>query len=266
MAAKPAAKAKATQIAEVKTQLPATNDLPDYLRVEGQSKGNENVTAKDLTIPRLGIIQGLSPQLESDNAKFIPGAQLGQMFNSLTNELYDTVYITDVYYRKEFGVFLKRKAGGGFRGSFPTEEEAVTAMEEMEDKANLECIETGVHFCLMLTPLDPDVELGIDNMQADGEIVLFMTSTKLKISRNLNSMIRKRGNTNRWAGVWRLDTTKETNTKGTFYNFIVSPNGWVSPQINAQCEEIYGTIGTRKVDREIDIEDEQGSDHADAKM
>lgn len=259
------AKAEKTAVSKPANTAVATanDDIPAHLRIDGPGKGNENVTAQDLTIPRLGLLQGLSPQLESGNAKFIPGATGGQMFNSLTNELYDVVFLTDIFYRKEYGVFVKRTAGGGFRGSFPSEEDAVTAMETMEGKNDLECIETGVHFCLMLEPIDPDQPLSMTNMKPGSEIVLFMTSTKLKVSRNLNSLIRNRGKVDRWASVWQLVTTKETNKKGTFYNYVVSPAGWVSPEIAQTCAEIYKNIGTRKVDRE-GVEEEESEDTAAA--
>lgn len=268
------AKARAgTALAEQKGgAVAASNAVPTHLQkaADQMGKGNENVTAADLTIPRIGLIQGLSPQIDPDSPKFIPGATMGQMFNSLTNELYDTIYLTDLFYRKEFGLFVKRKAGGGFRGSFPTEIDAVTAMEAMEDKANIECIETGVHFCLMLEAADPEKEFGMDNMKAVGEFVLFFTVTKLKVSRNLNSLIRNRGqNLDRWAGVFRLDSGKETNAKGTFYNYVVCPAGWVNAEVNAVASQTFDQIAAgkrEKIDREGAVDEDAGDPSASSKM
>lgn len=262
---KPAEDKKSTAVA---TQ--AAAQLPAHLRVEGQGRGNENVTAQDLTIPRLGLLQGLSPQLEPGHAKFIPGATVGQMFNSLTNELYDVVYFSDVCFRKEYGVFVKRTAGGGFRGSFATEVEAVTAMETMEGKADLECIETGVHFCVMLEPKDPEQDFSDENQKAVGEFVLFFTVTKLKVSRNLNSLIRNRQQpSDRWAGAWLMTSVKETNKKGTFFNYSVAPFGWVSAEVNDICKATYEQViaGNRKIDREGAVDDPDGSEiPANSKM
>lgn len=248
------AKAAGTAVAEkVRTEvaLPAASNVPDFLRVDGPLKGNENVGAKDLTIPRIMLLQALSPELDANEAKFVPGARAGQFCNSLTHELYDTLFISDIYYVKEYGIFVKRTSGGGFRGNAPSEADAIAKVEELmqQKREDLEVIETGIHFCL----------LHHDDGRPPEEIALYMTSTKLKVSRNLNSMIRLVP-CNRWAARWRLVPVQESNSKGKFYNISVSRDTdtpWVTADINSKCEEIYELIkaGNRKVDRGDDREE-----------
>ena len=60
--------------------------LPDFL-VGTAGVGNEAVTAQDVTFPRIGIIQALSPEIQKDHAKFIPGAQTGDLFDTLTRKI-----------------------------------------------------------------------------------------------------------------------------------------------------------------------------------
>jgi hypothetical protein len=230
---------------EVTTPAPAglstSTEMPDFLK-GSTGTGNENVQAADLVIPRLAIIQSQSPELDEDNAeKFIPGSKMGQMFNTLTREAMDYIFLVDCFYRKEYVVFVKRTEGGGFRGSYSTQAEANAAINESDAPDKLEVSETALHFCLVVNP---------DTGKAITEVVVPMTSTKLKVSRNWNSMIRMRGG-DRFAGIWKLTTRKEKNDKGTFYNFTVTPGPWVNEEIYAKAKELYEAVssGVKDVDR-----------------
>lgn len=232
-----------------------TNDeMPDFLK-GSTGLGNEGVKQEDITIPRLGIIQSQSPEIDADDpAKYIEGAKVGQIFNTLTREVYDRIIVVDTFFRKEFAVFVKRTAGGGFRGSYPTQKEAVAAVESSDKPMDLEIIETGLHFCVAVNP---------DTKAIIGEVVIPMTITKLKVSRAWNSMIVMQ-RADRFAGMWALTTKKEKNDKGTFYNFAVSPAGWVTPEIYAYAKVIYEAVSSGKKDVARDEAPEgSGASHED---
>lgn len=226
---------------------PAMNvdEMPEYLR-KGSGKGNENVEQTDLVIPRLGLIQDLSPQLDADNAeKYIHGAKVGQLFNTLTKDLYDSVPVCNLFFRKEYAVFIKREHGGGFRGAYPTQEEAVAGIEATDEPNKCEIVETGQHFCLLLEP---------ETQKVLGEIVVSCTATKLKVSRNWNSMIRMRGG-DRYAGTWTIGTVKEKNKKGQPYrNFTITPGPWVKEHVYKLAEKTYEEVmaGKKDVERTSD--------------
>lgn len=215
--------------------------MPDWMKSQAANLGNENVSNEDLVIPRLAIIQSQSPELDADDPKYIEGAKQGQMFNTLTRALYDAIYLVDCFFRKEYAVFVKRTEGGGFRGSFPTEKEAVQYVAGSEDAQKLEVTETAIHFCLAVNP---------DTGSVLGEVAVPMTSTKLKVSRNWNSMIRMRGG-DRFAGIWKMVTKKEKNDKGSFFNYNVSPGPWVSEAIYEAAKATYESIqsGMKDIDR-----------------
>ena len=218
-----------------------TDQVPDYLK--GTGAGNENVTAKDLTIPRLQIIQDLSPELDADNAeRFIVEAVKGNIFNTLTRDCFDSVKVVNVFYRMEYNVFVDRKRGGGFRGTYQNMPDAVAAVNAADHPEDLQIIDTGVHFVLILDDAGNPV----------GEAAIPMKSTQLKVSRNWNSLIRMRGdNLDRWAGVWQLATIKQKNDKGNYHNFNVSPAGWISQQGLGIAKRFYDAIvgGKKDIDR-----------------
>lgn len=61
--------------------------VPDYIK-QDSSRGNENVSSEDLQLPRLDVLQALSPQINKKKENYIDGAEVGMLFNTLTGELY----------------------------------------------------------------------------------------------------------------------------------------------------------------------------------
>ena len=226
--------------------LALTGQVPDFLQQYGAA-GNESVGVEDIVIPRLGLIQSLSPEVDDSDPKYIEGAKPGDFFNSLTREVYASpVSVVFVDRKKEFTVFKKRAAGGGFRGSFGSESEARFAIESGDDPAEqMEIVETAMNFGLILN----------EEGKVISEIVIPMTSTKLKVDRQINSMIRLRGAA-RFASIFYLESTKEKNDKGTFYNIKATIGPWVSPDIAAAAKRMYDAIhsGDRRVDSEYESE------------
>jgi hypothetical protein len=50
--------------------------------------GTEGITADEIRLPRLAIAQGLSPQMIPTESSFIKGLSLGDLFNDVTNQIY----------------------------------------------------------------------------------------------------------------------------------------------------------------------------------
>lgn len=211
--------------------------VPDFVN-KGDARGNENITQDDIIVPRLNLIQTISPECDENDPNFVEGAKAGMFINNLTRELYESpVVIIPVAYRKEYVIFKERSAGGGFKGSYPSEAEAQNFIE-MSAETNLEIIETGVHFCLLVK----------DNGSFE-EVVVTMTSTKLKASRKLNSLVRMRG-TDRFAGTYKVFSVRAENEHGKYHTIDVANAGWASQDLYKKAEKIYGAIvaGEREVD------------------
>lgn len=76
--------------------------------------GLEGVGASDLIIPRLAILQALSPQLVKKDAAYIAGAEVGMIADVGTGEIYpDGVLFLPVLYRKQWLQWAPRKSGKG---------------------------------------------------------------------------------------------------------------------------------------------------------
>jgi hypothetical protein len=76
--------------------------------------GLDNVTAADMLVPRLTILQSLSPQLKARESSFIEGAKVGDICDVGTGTLFPgTLLFLPVYYRKDYLEWAPRSSGGG---------------------------------------------------------------------------------------------------------------------------------------------------------
>ena len=79
--------------------------------------GLEEASADDYAIPFLRVLQSMSPQLKKSDGKYIQGAEEGNLFNTVTETLYDGtegVTIIPCAYKKKFIEWVPRESGGGF--------------------------------------------------------------------------------------------------------------------------------------------------------
>lgn len=242
------------------------DQLPDYIKNE--TRGSENVGTEDIVIPRLELIQALSPQVKPGDPKYNADAKAGMLTNSVTGQLYGgEVMVVPVFFMKQWLVWRKRKwvdekgreqtTDGGFFGSFNTEMDARDRMaEEIEksgfDPRSVEIIDTPQHLCLLVNFNSGSVD----------EVMLSMPRTKAKISRQWNSMIRLAGG-DRFSRVYRIASSMESKNGNDYYNFAIAQSGFPAKQLYERAEKLYAQIaeGQRHVVMDVnDYTDEDGPD------
>ena len=216
--------------------IPAAEQLPAHLQKSG-GLGNENITSDDLATPRLVLLQALSPQCKKNKAEYIEGAEEGQYFNTVTQELADEIYCINLYYEKEYVIWRKRTAGGGKAGAFPTQEDAMAYMTEHNlDHAKHDISETHNHYLLLLD----------DQGHIKGPAIFNMSATKLRTSRVWNTDIQQKTaehNTARFAGVWRLTSTTEEYKENSWAAPNVDFVGWIPDEaLFNEAQNIYESI------------------------
>jgi hypothetical protein len=76
--------------------------------------GMENVGSSDILVPRLSIIQQLSPQINQRKSEYIDGASVGDICDVGTGELFKQgIIFIPVYYRKDYLEWAPRASGSG---------------------------------------------------------------------------------------------------------------------------------------------------------
>lgn len=223
-----------------------SEQLPAHLQNQ-PGRGNESVGREDVTIPRVDLIQDISPQRKKNDPQYIEGAEEGMFFNTVTQELYGPAFMfVPVFFKKEFIIWKDRKKGGGFNGAFDTMEEAEAALAKIEgDKADFAIVDTAQHFGLVVDPAS-----SIDNPITE-EVVISMAKSKMKASRKFNSMIRIAGG-DRFSKAYRMVAVQDQNKEGQkYFNVNASPLGFVPPVLYKKAEALYNAVisGQKAIDR-----------------
>lgn len=204
-------------------------------RGEYVGRGSENVTAADLAIPRLKLLQMINPEVEPGNPKQVDGAQAGMIMNSVTNELYTSLFLINLNYSRKTVVWRKRKQGGGMEGTYESRDEALEALAEKGLSENDHDIsENPTHLVLIL-----------DDTGAPKSIALLdMPGVKAKKSKVWNTLIsdqEKEGNP-RFGCVWQLGVVSESNSSGNYFNLDVSLVAHAPDELYAEAVDMYNAM------------------------
>lgn len=207
------------------------DQLPSYIK-QDSNRGNENVTNDDIQLPRIDVLQALSPQVMKKKDEYIEGAEVGMLFNTLTGELYpDGIHFTPVSFVKRYLVWVDRQqdSNGGLRGVFDEPAEAEAFLEQQEDANKLEVVPTAEHLVIL----------------DDGdEVILSMSKSKMKVSRKFNSLIRLNGG-DRFSRRYHLTTVDDEGPQGEYQNFKIAnaeDQAWPSEEVYLKAEKLYEAI------------------------
>lgn len=105
----------------------------DFGAFDGADSGFENVTARDLLIPRLSILQGLSPQVTRGQPEYDDEAKVGDIYDiGLQQRFPDGLIFIPVYYTKQWLEWAPRSSGKGLQGIHDTDE--ILGQTEKDEK------------------------------------------------------------------------------------------------------------------------------------
>lgn len=211
-----------------------SNNLPAVMDLESQAMGGFEDADKDAyAIPFLAILQPLSPQVDSDDAKYIKGAKAGMIFNTVTEELYDGkkgINLAPVKYQRQFIEWIPRIEGGGFVAMHAVDSDIVENAEPNEK--GIRELENGHelkdhrnHFVVLTKSME--------------QALISMTSTQIKKSRKWMSQLQalkvkgKKGmfTPPMFYSEYCLTTVKEENDQGKWYGWKIERIGEVNADV-----------------------------------
>lgn len=206
--------------------------MPAHLS-KGSGLGNENVDSDSLIMPKMNLLQALSPQISS-----VEGAKAGMLHNSLTDALCKECFVVNLKFDKQYSVFKKRTLGGGYNGNYGTEAEADAHVATLPgDKGDYDVQLTHIHTCLLLdeegTPVQP--------------VLIYFSNTKIAVSEKWNTdvMIRCK-DSDRFGAVYKLGSREDKNGRGqTYHNFTVDFAGWPSEALFEEAKANYLSLAAK---------------------
>lgn len=194
---------------------------------EDEGAGQAGVGSEHLALPFIRLIQNGSPERKKSNAKFIEGAEEGDIFNTVTRELYKSdkgIYVVPCAFKMAYLEFVPLDDGGGFVGELSATDPDVLASRRDENNKDMlpngnELVKSAQHYVYVV-----DQNTG-DYQQA----ILGMQSTSLKTSRAWNTQIKmqtamvdeRRIKLPSFGTVWHLTTVEKTKDTYTWYEWSV---------------------------------------------
>lgn len=218
------------------------DQMPAHIKQDGAGRGNENVGSEDVQIPRISLLQDLSPQIKKAKPEYIEGAEAGVIFNVLTGDLFkDGLEFIPVFFEKDHLVWKTRKSGGGLVARCDTGQEAQALADTDE---TYEYVESPNHVSILLKDGVPDCEVSIP-----------MATSKAKVSRRLNSLIRLNQG-DRFSRVYKLLAVEDESPSGEYWNFAVENVGWPNEESYLAAETLYESITSGRKRYQTDYSDD----------
>jgi hypothetical protein len=178
---------KKQELATPQPSAVATTGMASLL-MEDAGVGRENMSAKDLAIPRLTILQALSPVCVKGNPSYVKEAEVGEFYDNIHNERFngeEGLVVIPVTYRRTMLEWKTRKAGGGFVADHGIDDALMALAERDEETKRMmlpngnELVETAEYYCIFINPIT----------KLPMQAVISMAKTQFKEAKRWNSMI-----------------------------------------------------------------------------
>lgn len=247
-------------------------EVPEYLRrADGAPPaGLENMDRQDMTLPRLGLAQALSPQVSESDPKSIEGLRPGMFFNTITREVYGKkVQLVPLLFYKTRILFGPMDEGGGLRCQSPDNligigEPGGTCVKcpfsQFGSARNGEGKGTACNQFFNYAAL----VVADGRVSPEGLLVFSLKSSALKVAKDWNALIRIR-NLDIFAGVYELTSVERKNDIGRWYEPVINPAGNVTRETYEAAKLAYSAVSDLQKQGRLrsDVEDlnpEAGAD------
>lgn len=181
--------------------------------------GFERVTSSDIIIPRLTILQGLSPQLVKSKPEYIKGASVGQFCDTGTQQAFDSVTLIPVYFARIYLEWAPRSEGRGLVKNHGTDA-GILQHTTRDDENNRDVldngnyiVETATFYCLRIDGDDVQkcfVPMSSTQLRAARRWMTLLTSEKVTGKNG------KRFTPPMFYRSWHASTVETSNAKGSW--------------------------------------------------
>lgn len=223
------------------------NSLMQAPPVVDENLGNENLSAKDFSIPRIKLLQALSPECQRGAPTFVEGAQAGMYMANVDKKAADALYVAPLFQDTIFSVWKKRNLGGGRLGAANTMAEA----EKLITEANVPRDDYDINEEVVQTLAVLDPETGKIKYPA----VFSMSSTALGVARDWNTALAARnGPAARFSSLWKLDAVLKTAKRGghTYYSPQPTFVGFVDAALYDELKTVYNDLQRARSKRAVE--------------
>jgi hypothetical protein len=182
----------------------------------------DDTSVDDLQIPRIKILQALTPEVTKGNPKCVKGAEVGDLFNTLTEECFrgDKGFFFVPIKRRT--VYLAWKSDRTLVKNYGEDDTAFRSAAT-NDKGK-QVLPDGTEIVKTYESLG----FIVDSENKISEAMISMSKTQIKKMKKFNTLIRscidkKTGKQYpEYAGMYKFTTVTESNELGTWFNYEVN--------------------------------------------
>jgi len=196
----------------------------DFIDDNDTMDGFEDINAQTMAVPFLRVLQKGSPQLNKNKPEYVEGAEVGELFNTVTKETYgDSVEVVVLKFEHMYIEWLPDR--GGFV-QYHTPENALnvaadTTFGHWKAANGNELTETYAYIVI------------IAGRESEGIMVLSLAGSAIKVAKEWNRLmtthVMDNGKKARpYYIVWNLKTEYKENDKGDWYQPKVSFSKYVT--------------------------------------
>jgi hypothetical protein len=220
----PAESAKTAVVAANNNRNPMAN-VSSAADLDQFDTGLENVTSRDIIIPRITLLQALSPQLDKNKPEYIKGAASGDFCDVATGDIFkDTLKILPCYFAVVFLEWAPRSSGKGLQANHGMNPGIMDQCRR--DEKNRMVLPNGNYIAETATYF-------VLNLQANNQRSFIpLSSTQLKASRNWMTLILRervrRGDGSEFCPpifyrAWTASVVSQSNNEGSWNGWKFSP-------------------------------------------
>lgn len=250
----------AKAVAKTGNSLPASmmQNMEDDAVEHGQKFDSDQ-----LIIPRISILQDLSPQVKQSHSKFVEGARPGLFFNNVVNKMDQSILFTPAKFNVRYIAWRPRKDGGGLVDQNMSKEE----VEENFDQ-------TGIGSWVgQMAPRPGEDPVKVEVIQspewvgiATGEtwgpmpVAISFPMTKSKAARDINTTINlteEEGKNGPYTPPafyhqFTLQSALESRGDDTWFGYVVIHDGYAEESVIARAKELKIAFDDGKAEVEAD--------------
>jgi hypothetical protein len=215
----------------------ALANIPKHLlKYAGQKLGSENVEREDLLIPRLSIAQSLSPELKKTNEAYIPELKLGDVFNTVTHEIYgdESIELTVIplsFYKN----YITFKKGGGVEKMYDHKSQVPPADLQFTENAAKESVKP------LCTEFRNFLILKLSENARPAMMCVSFKSSGTKQAKQWNSYI-DATKLPAFARTYRLSVVEKVDGQNSWYQFVVTPDVFAPEEFFNEAKAYFDQI------------------------
>lgn len=228
--------------------------LPAHV-LAASGKGNENIDTTMVTIPRIKLLQDMSPEVKKSSDRRVEGAEPGMLMLSSGGEVFNELYVLNLKVRSGYVAFSEESkmpframvtGDDGDDGMFSSIDSALKALdfagverEKIETepgkqgpKDGYTVLESHRHYILVVDP-----ETGKIKTPANMDFI----KTKVAISKQWNTIIATQAG-DRYSSVYRIGSKVQSWNENSWYNYDISWHGYATEALYGEADKIFAAL------------------------